>query len=357
MSLINQMLKDLEKRRSRDLETSETLTRNITWENHPRGRSNHWRNLSVLTLLLVLGVLVSFLLWERWQTHIAGSVGSKQTASKQKAVAVAKPVKPKNPSQLQRNTAPAPRASGQDKSVSPQDNESAAAMATATDTVTASSETEQPEENVSPQVVIEKTERPLTAHQRAELSYQEGFQLLQRGSQRQGEVKLRAALEQYPQHVKAREMLAGVYIKAGRYVEAAELLRVGIHLVPGYTLFSKLYARVLLEQKNPQLAIKVLEQQLPAVEVDPDYHALLAATYQRVNNHKQAVEEYLKVVGVQPQAGVWWLGLAISLEKTGKNKEALEAYQRAQETGTLNAGLTKFSNNRVSALKEIGFPD
>ena len=60
---------------------------------------------------------------------------------------------------------------------------------------------------------------------------------------------------------------------------------------------------------------------------------------------------------VRPAAGIWWLGLAISLEKSGQNKEALEAYKRAQKTGSLKAGLIKFTNNRVSALKEIGFPE
>ena len=91
--------------------------------------------------------------------------------------------------------------------------------------------------------------------------------------------------------------------------------------------------------------------------VEPDYHALLAASYQRINNHQKSVEIYLRLVKIRPNEGVWWLGLAISLEKTGKNKSALEAYQRAQQTGTLKSGLVKFTNNRVSALKEIGFPE
>jgi len=84
---------------------------------------------------------------------------------------------------------------------------------------------------------------------------------------------------------------------------------------------------------------------------------LLAATYQRVKNHKKAIAIYLQLVKEKSSVGIWWLGLAISLEKSGKNKEALEAYQRAQKTGSLKAGLVKFTNNRVSALKEIGFPE
>jgi len=124
-------------------------------------------------------------------------------------------------------------------------------------------------------------------------------------------------------------------------------------------LFAKLYARVLLEQNKPHLAAKILEQSSVTVSmnVEPDYYALLAATYQRIKKHSEAIDIYLQLVKIRPAAGVWWLGLAISLEKSNKNKEAVEAYQRAQKTGTLKTGLIKFTNNRVSALSEIGFPE
>ena len=122
-------------------------------------------------------------------------------------------------------------------------------------------------------------------------------------------------------------------------------------------MFAQLYARVLLEQNNPQLVIRVLKRGASVMAVEPDYHALLAATYQRVNQHQKSIDLYLKLVKIRPDEGVWWLSLAVSLEKTGKNKQALEAYQRAQKTGSLKSGLTKFTNNRVSALKEIGFPE
>ena len=172
-----------------------------------------------------------------------------------------------------------------------------------------------------------------------------------------GKEYLREALSLYIPHIKAREMLAGIYIKSGHYINAAEILSEGVKIVPEYPLFAQLYARVLLEQNNPQLAIKILEQGSARIKVEPDYYALLAATYQRVKKHDKAIEIYLQLVKARPSVGVWWLGLGISLEKSGKNKEALDAYQRAQKTGSLKAGLVKFTDNRVSALEEIGFPE
>ena len=55
MSLINDMLKDLEKRRSSDLETSSSLNQNITWETRPNQKIFNWKiYLSVFVGLFLL---------------------------------------------------------------------------------------------------------------------------------------------------------------------------------------------------------------------------------------------------------------------------------------------------------------
>ena len=337
MSLINEMLKDLEKRRSRDLETSESLSQNITWETRPRQKTFNWLTFVVIFTLIVLMAVIAYLLWDRADRNNQVIIVEKQQTvkpvkkvvkKKNKVIKKAKLIKPKK--------------------AKPVIAELAADEEEAVDV---------DEIDNSPVVKVKKTHRPLNNKQLAEIAYQKGYQLLQKGRLRQGKDALREALSLYLPHIKAREMLAGIYIKSGRFIDAAELLSEGVKLSPEYPLFAKLYARVLLEQNKPQLAIKILEQGSANINVEPDYFALLAATYQRVKNHKKAIEIYLRLVKVRPAAGIWWLGLAISLEKSGKNKEALEAYQRAKNTGNLKAGLIKFTNNKVTALKEIGFPE
>lgn len=349
MSLINQMLKDLEKRRSRDLETSDSLSRNITWETRPNSKSFDWRILVIGGVFVILTALVVYLFWERstYKSQLSAKAPVAATHTKKIQKTKYKPVKHSPPAVTSHvskkqekvkvaKVVPAPQAVVQKIKV---------ADAIDVDAL----------ENDKP-VNLEKTRRPLSTVQLAEIAYNKGYRLLQQGRMRQGNENLREALSLDQHHLKAREMLAGIYIKSGRYVEAAALLAEGVKIAPKYPLFAKLYARVLLEQNNPQQAIKVLEQGLRTANVAPDYQALLAATYQRVNDHAKAIEIYLKLLKFQPTAGVWWLGLAISLEKSGKNQEALDAYRRAQESGSLNASLLKFSSNRVSALKEIGFP-
>ncbi len=335
------MLKDLEKRRSRDLETSESLSNNITWETRSASRHFDFQTVALISVLFALVLIIAYLFWERLEFK------DELLTAANKQTAVVKNNKKHIKARKQRVTKKAPvKKQASIKTASSAASNQAYAEAIETDEVI----------DDSP-VKLNKKHRPLNYKQQAEIEYKKGYLALQRGRMRQGKEHLREALVLYTPHLKSREMLAGIYIKSGRYVEAAELLREGIRVVPTYSLFAKLYARVLLEQNNPLLAIKVLESSSKALDVDLDYHALLAATYQRVKNHNKAIAIYLQLVKEKASVGIWWLGLAISLEKSGKNKEALEAYQRAQKTGSLKAGLVKFTNNRVSALKEIGFPE
>ena len=346
------MLKDLEKRRSRDLETSESLSNNITWETRPASRRFDFQTLALISILFALVLIIVYLFWERsaFKDELLTAANKQTVAVKNnKKSSKAKYVKPRK--QTVTKKAPVKKQAPIKTASSTASNKAYAEILETEDAIDADEI-----ENDTP-IKLNKRHRPLNYKQLAEIEYKKGYLALQRGRMRQGKERLRESLSLYAPHLKSREMLAGIYIKSGRYVEAAELLREGIRIVPTYSLFAKLYARVLLEQNNPLLAIKVLERSATALDVEPDYHALLAATYQRVKNHEKAIAIYLQLVKVKASVGIWWLGLAISLEKSGKNKEALEAYQRAQKTGSLKAGLVKFTNNRVSALKEIGFPE
>lgn len=353
MSLINQMLKDLEKRRSRDLETSDTLSQNISWETRPNQKSFNWLTFSIIFTLVALMGVIAYLLWERTTQAGHNEAVNSEVVNRPQAAPVNKPVSKKTVTKkvVAKKIAK--------EEVKKPVVAKAAIEERYNDDITSDDAVDVEELDDSPVVQLKKTHRPLNSKQLAEIAYQKGYKFLQQGRMREGKEHLREALTLYIPHIKAREMLAGIYIKSGHLISAAELLNEGVKVVPEYPLFAKLYARVLLEQNNPALAIQILERGSAAAKInaEPDYYALLAATYQRVNRHNKAVDIYLQLVKMHPSAGVWWLGLGISLEKSGKNKEALEAYQRAQKTGSLKTGLAKFANNRVAALSEIGFPE
>jgi len=207
-----------------------------------------------------------------------------------------------------------------------------------------------PAHKAAPVVVVKKKPRPLTAAERAEQAYGAAVAHLQDGQQSLGEAALREALTRDPRHVKARELLAGLLIRAARTGEAAQLLRQGLAFHPRHTPFAKLYARILVEQGDVAGAVKVLDGASPDVALEPDYHAFRAALYQRMKQHPRAVAIYRQVVKARPDAGVWWMGLAISLEAQGDNSDALQAFRRAAVSGGLNPELQKYVQSRMVAL-------
>jgi len=205
-------------------------------------------------------------------------------------------------------------------------------------------------------VTLTKSNIPLRQEQRAEVAYQSAYLQLKSKHNRRAERTLRKALALEPSHIKARELLSGVYIKQGRWIEASELLRNGVSLSPKHITFSKLYARALMQLNQDVLAISVLQRHAPKMSHDPNYFAILAALYQRQNNHALAVTTYSKIVKIQPQNGVWWVGLGISLEALGKTRQAHHVYRQARKSGSLQNDVKRFTHNRIVALDEIDYP-
>ncbi len=198
---------------------------------------------------------------------------------------------------------------------------------------------------------VEKTARPLSAEQQAELAYQDALRLLQSGRPSAAEPRLRAALDGYPAHRGARTTLAGLLINAGRLPEATTVLAAGLALAPTYAPFAKLYARLRIDQGEPGDARAVLERAAPAVQDDPEYHALLAALYQRLGLYELAAQTYRGALQAQPRNGVWWLGLGLALEGAGDRSNALQAYQRAQQSGTLDSEVLHYVESKITALR------
>ena len=113
-------------------------------------------------------------------------------------------------------------------------------------------------------------------------------------------------------------------------------------------------ARLQVEKGELRPALDTLQYSLPFAANRADYQAFLAALLQRDKRHKEAADHYLIALRVAPQngpqAGLWWMGLGISLQAENRVAEAQDAYSRAKASNTLSAELQSYVDQKLSQL-------
>lgn len=197
---------------------------------------------------------------------------------------------------------------------------------------------------------IEKKMRVSTPRERAENEYRRALGLVNQGRVQEGIAVLRGALSEDAGHAGSRLALFGLLVEQQRFEEAQALLEETLARDPAQPQMASRLARLKLARGDARGAEETLGRTAAAALDNPEYRALHAAVLQRLTFHKKAVTEYQAALRLVPQAGVWWMGLGISLEADGSLPEARDAFQRARATGALTPELAEFVEQRLKRL-------
>jgi MSHA biogenesis protein MshN len=197
--------------------------------------------------------------------------------------------------------------------------------------------------------LIEKRAPARTAHERAEAHYQRGIAAHQQGQLNDASAAYAAALREDAGLAGARQALAGILVGQGRMDDAKGLLGEGHALAPKHPGIAMMLARLLAERAELQRAADVL-QAAAIASASPEDHAFHAAILQRLERHADAAELYSAALRVAPNNGVWWMGLGISLAAVGRNDVAREAFNRARSSGALSPELSSYVEQRLRQL-------
>jgi MSHA biogenesis protein MshN len=164
--------------------------------------------------------------------------------------------------------------------------------------------------------------------------------------------KLEQVLTLDPRHLKARLLLAKTLHNQGKTNKTAEFLDQSIALFPDNLQFINTRAQLFLQQRNPSDALKTLQRiDLTNSSNDETYLSLLAATYQQLQSFTNSAKVYQRLVTVNPEKAENWLGLALSQEKLGNSKFAREAYQQALSKNTLKESIVSYVKERLNELR------
>jgi MSHA biogenesis protein MshN len=198
---------------------------------------------------------------------------------------------------------------------------------------------------------IEKRARELTPQQLAENEFRTGANLLNGARPAEAQERFRAALQYYPGHTGARQALFGVLLKAKNFAEAERVLHEALRLNARQPGFAMALARLQTERGDTGGAVETLQKSAPAAAGNADYLAFLGALLQRQERHAEAVDLYRAALAIAPAAGVWQMGLAISLQALERNGEAQDAYRLAKASNGLSSELQAFVDERLRQLQ------
>ncbi|MCC7546767.1 MAG: tetratricopeptide repeat protein [Burkholderiales bacterium] len=366
MSLINRVLKDLEKRRAREVEDPGTLPPEV----RPAAGGGP-RKLPAYTWLLGLALIVAALGWwwsERMQpagpapvmqepapttlpVPNAERAGEEQPADPALPDPVA--VAPQTPEMPETTPAspPEPSPAVSDPLPEPEMEPPAPAPRTpALPSPDASGEGAAPDDRNVPGR-IDKQVHPLDAAERAEQQFRRGMDLFRGGRPDEAEAAWRAALEIDPAAAAPRQALLGALLERGERERAENLLQDGLRANPKQPKQIMLLARLQLDRGAQSDALRTLEQGLPHAQWNAEYLSMTAAVMSRVGRHRDAADLYGAALRIAPANGVWEMGRGMALRADGQRAPALAAFQRASQMQGLSPELRAFVERQIRELQ------
>ncbi len=182
-------------------------------------------------------------------------------------------------------------------------------------------------------------------------AYQSGLKQVKQGNFGAADESFRRALLIVPDFVSARLQLIKILQRQLKLASAEEVIKEGLAATPGNWPLRKVYARQLLQEQKKSEALTLLQgSPLPNISEDLDYYALMAALMQENSQFSEANTIYENLLQLRPQAGLWWMGKAVSLDQLGHSEESRKAYGKALLSSGLSPELRTYVNDRLQAL-------
>ncbi|MEI7614268.1 MAG: tetratricopeptide repeat protein [Betaproteobacteria bacterium] len=194
---------------------------------------------------------------------------------------------------------------------------------------------------------IARTEAAGSPHEQAESEYRKAISAINLGRMAEAMDGLRSALRHDGLHVASRQLLVKLLLEAKRRDEAILCLQEGLQELPAQTGWAMSLARLQMDRGDLSGAWKTLDQSQPAAGNIADYQGFSAHVLHRLGRNQEAAERYALAARLSPGDGRWWLGLGLAHEAEGRGTEAKEAFLRAKQSGNLSSELAAMVEQKL----------
>lgn len=151
---------------------------------------------------------------------------------------------------------------------------------------------------------------------------------------------------------RSRETLAKLLMQQGETERALQVAELGLTIAPRFNGYRKIKARVLLSGGAADEALGILSGNAPSVSADAEYHDLLATAYLSAQRYDNAIVSYQMLLQQDESVGRWWYGMGTAYEGQGRIADAISAYDRALRSGGLSVTLRQNSQQKLQALRQ-----
>jgi len=118
---------------------------------------------------------------------------------------------------------------------------------------------------------------------------------------------------------------------------------------PSVYQYRQMLARLWV-MSEPQKAYDLLVSDMPTIATAPDYHGLIAYSAQQMGDLNLASKKYQLLLQSYPERADWWLALGLLQEQLGNQSRALTAYQQSLRFPGLSGNTRAYAEQRVKAI-------
>jgi MSHA biogenesis protein MshN len=194
--------------------------------------------------------------------------------------------------------------------------------------------------------------KEVTSGQKAEGEYRQATLFYQQSRSADAMASLEQALKLDPKHSAARQLLVSIHLEQRHHEEAMQQLKQGLQHDAEQVELAMMLARLYVEKNKLKEAINVMQKALPRGQDKGEFLAFLATLKQRDAQSAEAVELYRAALRKSPENSSWWMGMGIAFMSLGQSNSALEAFKQAKNFRNLSPELLAFVDQKILFLQQ-----